>query len=71
MAMENLIIKRGLWVDFNAIEKKDPNTIYFITDKGRIYIGDMEFSRPTECVSDLVFITNENSELKTITKQSE
>lgn len=71
MAMENLIIKRGLWADFNAIQTKDPNTIYFITDKGRIYIGDMEFSRPTECVSNLVFITDKNSQLATITKQSE
>ena len=43
------------------------NTIYFIMDVHRIYIGNIEFSRPTECVTDLAFIVN-NADVHAITK---
>lgn len=47
------------------------NTIYFIyevdeqgniiSQSGRIYIGSIEFSRPTECLTDLSFIVGNNN----------
>ena len=42
--METLQIKKGTWAAFNRLTTKDPNTIYFITDARRIYIGDIEFT---------------------------
>jgi hypothetical protein len=48
--MEALKILRGTQADFEKIASKDSNAIYFITDTHRIYIGETEFSRPTECV---------------------
>lgn len=71
MALQNLIIKKGLWEDFQKLATKDENTIYFIIDKGRIYVGNTEFSRPTECVSNLSFTTNDETTLSAINKQSD
>ena len=58
--METLLIKKGTQVAYDNLKaqgKTNDNTIYFTTDTHRIYIGNIEFSRPTECVNDLSFIT--------------
>ena len=58
--METLLIKKGTQAAYDALRangKTSDNTIYFTTDTRRIYIGSAEFSRPTECVNDLSFIT--------------
>ena len=65
--MNELKIKRGTQAAYDKIATKDPDTIYFITDTKRIYIGSDEFSRPTECVADLAFIVN-NADVHAITK---
>lgn len=66
--METLQIKKGTWAAFNRLTTKDPNTIYFITDARRIYIGDIEFTRPTECMTDLVFIDSDGANYMIIEK---
>jgi hypothetical protein len=53
--MEVLQLKKGLQADYDRLGYKDPNTIYFTTDTKRIYIGDDEFSRPTEVLQTLSF----------------
>lgn len=69
--MEALKILRGTQADFEKIASKDSNAIYFITDTHRIYIGETEFSRPTECVQDLSFIVSNGENLITIDKQED
>lgn len=71
MAMEPLRILRGNWEDFKALETKDNNTIYFILDERRIYIGETEFSRPSECISDLSFVTSDAANPTAITISTE
>ena len=61
----------------DAVKNIHNNTIYFIyevdgsskpiSNSGRIYIGDTEFSRPTECLKDLTFIAGDSS-VETIKK---
>lgn len=36
----------GLQANYDTIEKKDVNTIYFCTDSQRLFKGDTEYSRP-------------------------
>lgn len=38
----------GLQAGYDAIQQKDLNTIYFCTDSGRLFKGDVEFSRPVQ-----------------------
>lgn len=38
----------GLQSGYDAIQSKDLNTIYFCTDSGRLFKGDVEFSRPVQ-----------------------
>lgn len=67
--MDTLLIKKGTQAKYDALTTKDENTIYFTTDTHRIYIGSIEFSRPTECVSDLMFITSDDAQCQVIDKQ--
>lgn len=46
MPTNNVKFKRGTMAAFANVATKDPNTIYFITDTNRIYVGDSEYSRP-------------------------
>lgn len=46
MSTNNVQLKRGTAAAFANVATKDPNTIYFITDTNRIYVGDSEYSRP-------------------------
>lgn len=46
MPTNNVQFKRGTMAAFANVAAKDPNTIYFITDTNRIYVGDSEYSRP-------------------------
>ena len=38
-------IKYGSQAEYDALPTKDTNTIYFITDKSRIYVGTTEYTR--------------------------
>lgn len=40
--------KFGLQASYDAITTKDTNTAYFTTDKQRLFIGDVEYSRPIQ-----------------------
>lgn len=64
--MNTLNILKGTQKNYDALSTKDPNTIYFTIDTHRIYIGNEEFSRPTECVNDLQFITPSNNNALTV-----
>lgn len=45
MADKNLVLfVSGLAAEYAALETKDPNTLYFITDERRIYKGDVPMS---------------------------
>lgn len=38
----------GLKTNFNLIESKDTNTIYFCTDTHQMFVGDVEYTRPIQ-----------------------
>lgn len=42
---EMVKFKYGLQANYNSLETKDSNTIYFATDSQRMFIGDTEYSR--------------------------
>lgn len=44
--MAQVMFKQGTWAAYSALATKDPGTIYFITDKNRLFKGDVEYSRP-------------------------
>lgn len=43
---QNVNFKAGLQENYNKIEEKDLNTIYFCTDTQRVFVGETEYSRP-------------------------
>lgn len=43
---QDIQFKFGLQANYTAITEKDPSTIYFTTDKQRMYVGDVEVTRP-------------------------
>lgn len=43
-----LNFKYGLQSNYNAISTKDVNTIYFTTDEQRLFVGDIEYTRPVQ-----------------------
>ena len=45
--------RAGLQAAFNLIPTKDLNTIYFITDTQRLFVGETEYSRPVAHGTDL------------------
>lgn len=45
-------LKYGLQENYDLIEEKDPNTIYFTTDEQRMFIGDIEYTRPIQHGTD-------------------
>ena len=63
----------------NEVKNIHNNTIYFVYEvntqneiipqSGRIYIGDIEFSRPSECITDLTFIASDTTQYNAIIKQ--
>ena len=40
--------KYGLQSNYNLIESKDTNTVYFCTDSQRMFVGDVEYTRPVQ-----------------------
>jgi hypothetical protein len=42
----NIMFKFGLQASYDAIPSKDVNTLYFTTDKQRLFVGDIEYTRP-------------------------
>lgn len=40
--------KAGLQDAFDLIESKDLNTVYFVTDTQRLFVGETEYSRPVQ-----------------------
>ena len=40
--------KYGLQSNYNLIEAKDTNTVYFCTDSQRMFVGDVEYTRPVQ-----------------------
>lgn len=50
----NLIqFKYGLQTNFDKLAARDTNTIYFTTDTQRLYVGDIEYSRPVQQGTEL------------------
>ena len=43
---QDIQFKFGLQANYTSITEKDPNTVYFTTDKQRMYVGDVEVTRP-------------------------
>lgn len=42
--MANVIFKQGLESQFTAVEQKDVNTLYWLTDTQEVYKGDIRFA---------------------------
>lgn len=55
--MADVVIKRGLQADYNALETKDANTIYYTTDAKNIYIGE-------DCYTDKIVFDKPESGVK-------
>lgn len=45
---EKILFKAGLQAAFDGIDSKDVNTIYFVTDTQRLFVGETEYSRPVQ-----------------------
>ena len=45
---EKILFKAGLQTAFDGIDTKDVNTIYFVTDTQRLFVGETEYSRPVQ-----------------------
>lgn len=45
---EKILFKAGLQAAFDGIGSKDVNTIYFVTDTQRLFVGETEYSRPVQ-----------------------
>ena len=45
--------KYGLQANYDLIEAKDANTIYFTTDSQRMFVGDIEMTRPVKNGTEL------------------
>lgn len=50
---EAIKFKFGLQSSFDSIQEKEVNTIYFCTDSQRLFLGDIEYSRPVRSSSSL------------------
>lgn len=50
---QEVLFKAGLQENFDKIESKDLNTIYFCTDTQRLFVGETEYSRPVTFGSSL------------------
>lgn len=47
-ANSNIQFKYGLQSNFELIAAKDANTVYFCTDSQRMFVGDVEYTRPVQ-----------------------
>lgn len=45
--------KAGLQTAFDGIDQKDLNTIYFVTDTQRLFVGETEYTRPIQHGAEL------------------
>ena len=45
------ILKAGLQTAYNQLETKDANTLYFCTDTGKMYKGDVDFTESVKVVT--------------------
>ena len=43
-----VLFKAGLQAAYNGITTKDLNTVYFITDTQRLFVGETEYTRPVQ-----------------------
>lgn len=46
-------VQYGLQAGYNGIAEKNANTLYFCTDSQRVFIGDIEITRPVQFGTDL------------------
>lgn len=53
MAIENVVFKYGSQAAYEGLAVKDANTIYWLTDVGKIFRGAVDFSKSTEVLSVL------------------
>lgn len=53
MAIENVVFKYGSKAAYDGLAVKDTNTIYWLTDVGKIFRGTVDFSRNTEVLAAL------------------
>ena len=64
MATYNKILKAGTQANYNALETKDANVLYFCTDTGKMYKGDVDFTnavvyastKPTTPIVDKLYV---------------
>ena len=45
------ILKAGLQAAYNQLETKDANTLYFCTDTGKMYKGEVDFTESVKVVA--------------------
>lgn len=53
MPTNNVQLKRGTAAAFANLATKNSNTIYFITDTNRLFVGNSEYTRPVQHGSEL------------------
>lgn len=52
-AQSMIQLKYGLQASYDGIDTPDTNTIYFTTDSQRLFVGDIEYTRPVQHGADL------------------
>lgn len=52
-AQSMIQLKYGLQTSYDGIDTPDTNTIYFTTDSQRLFVGDVEYTRPVQHGADL------------------
>jgi len=59
---DRVIFRKCSQMTYDGIIEKDPQTVYWVTDSGRLYLGDKEFNSVVE--EDIIKILEENGASK-------
>lgn len=62
--MANVIFKVGTWLQYEALETKDSNTLYWLTDAQRVYKGDILFGTGAEATASMAGLLSAEDKAK-------
>lgn len=62
--MPNVIFKVGTWAQYEALETRDTNTLYWLTDVQRVYKGDVLFGAGAEATTSMAGLLSAEDKAK-------
>lgn len=62
--MANVIFKVGAWEQYQALEAKDANTLYWLIDVQRVYKGDVLFGVGSEATTEMAGLLSAEDKAK-------